>query len=84
MPRKYKPDPHGRRYSPANVNIINDAKEAVHKGLSIRSASKQFQIPYTVLHRHLKNANIKKPGGQTVLSEEEKALLVERILIMLC
>ena len=79
MPRDYKTDPHGKKYSPVSQNIIDEAKKAVHKGLSIRSASKQFGIPYTVLHRHVKNNNVKKIGGQTALSEDEEALLVDRL-----
>ncbi|KAJ4425648.1 hypothetical protein ANN_27844 [Periplaneta americana] len=81
MPRVYKRDPNAKWYSPVSRDIIDKAKEAVHKGLSIRSASKQFAIPYTVLQRHLKNANVKNRGGQTALSEDEEALLVEKLVL---
>lgn len=81
MPRVYKPNRHGKQYAPTDLAKINEAKVAVQEGLSIRAASTKFGVAYSVLQRRLKNPDTKTPGGQTTLSLEEEAILVERIVL---
>lgn len=81
MPRVYKPDPHGKRYRKYDDEVIQKAKDAVGGGMSIRKAASEYRIPYTVLQRRIKNRQIKKQGGQTVLSQNEESLLVEKLQV---
>ncbi|KAK9745675.1 CENP-B N-terminal DNA-binding domain [Popillia japonica] len=76
MPRHYRRDPHMRPHKKHSADVIQRAREALRNGKSIRQASKDFSVPYTVLQRHIKHPNtIKTVGGQTVLSAaEEKAI----------
>ncbi len=80
MPRVYKADLRGKRYIRREKEEFIPAIDAIKNGrLSIRQAAKKYGIAYTVLRRHYKNKNIKSQGGQTSLTYEEEALLVDRI-----
>lgn len=82
MPRVYCPKPEGKRYKKTDLEKVTKAKGDVVSGkLSIRKAAKMYNIPYTVLNRHIKNPNVKHQGGQLSLSFEEEEMLVERIKI---
>lgn len=80
MPRTYKPDPRSKRYQKYDVDIVARAIAVVQRGLSIRKAAAEFKIPYTVLQRRIKNGpNVKKHGGQTVLTETEENAIVSKL-----
>nr|XP_023021896.1 uncharacterized protein LOC111510230 [Leptinotarsa decemlineata] len=81
MPREYKPKAGRKRYKKPDPNIIEEAKNDVNnKGYSIRQSAIKHNIAYTVLQRHLKNVNVKRQGGQTVLSEAEEKCIAEKLL----
>lgn len=81
MPRDYRPDPHSKPYVKRSATEFEAAFQAIKKGKSIRQASRDYKIPYTVLQRHFKNRDLKKQGGQTALSAEEEDVIVSRILL---
>lgn len=79
MPRNYVRDPRSKAYTKRTETEIKPAINAIKNGMSIKEASRRFKIPYTVLHRHYSKKDLKKPGGQTVLSEEEELVIVEKL-----
>lgn len=82
MTRIYKSDPHGKQYKKISVSVMETAKRAVLVNkMSIRGAAKKYNIPYSVLQRHIKNKNLKQQGGQTVLTPQEEASITERLKI---
>lgn len=79
MPRKYIAV---KTYKTYDTNIINKAVKEVSEGGSLRKVAKKYDIHYSVLFRHVKKgSNLKKRGGQTVLSNDEEQLLVNRLQI---
>ena len=61
---------------------LESAKRAVANGMKLREAEEQFKISKSVLHRHIKlGKNIKKQGGQTVLSSGEEEILVQSLVL---
>lgn len=80
MPRKYKPNPRGKRYRPLDKDALQQAIDAVKKGLSLREAGRRFDIHFTIIGRYLRKKNIKPQGGQTVLSKQDEDIIVDRIL----
>lgn len=81
MPRIYKCAAVGKKYNQYSSDLLKLAIEELRNGLSYRKCSKKYSIPTTVLHRHSKNHQVKKKGGQTSLSEDEEAVLVDRLTI---
>lgn len=81
MPRRYQPVTVGKQaFCPPY--ILKLAVKDINNGLSYRKCSKKYNIPTTVLHRHVhKGDKVKKKGGQTVLSEEEEKILVDRLQV---
>lgn len=63
---------------------LNDALDAVSKGLSIRDASKRFQVPFSTIRCKVKGiyAVGKKSGPSTILTTEEEQKLVDWILFV--
>ena len=88
MPRTYKPDPRGKTYNKYDEEQRNRAIADIKDGLSYKLASKKHEIPVGVLHRWFqkkcngKTVEVKKQGGQTVLSLQEESLLVDKLLIL--
>lgn len=79
MPRNY---PSKQKKSIPNPHDIEKALEELKSGKSLRKCAEKYSLSVTTLHRHLKLGNqLRKRGGQTVLSAEEEALLVNRIKI---
>ncbi|KAK9728674.1 CENP-B N-terminal DNA-binding domain [Popillia japonica] len=64
----------------SKLNIIEEAKQDIRSGYSIRQAAKKHNIAYTVLQRHLKNNDVKKQRGQTVLAEAEERSIAEKLV----
>lgn len=85
MGRVYKPKVGSKTYKKYTAVQFETAFAEIAKGLSIRNASKRFDIPYSVLQRHLKAKKEKKPlqnhGGQTVLTSAEEQLIIERLVV---
>lgn len=79
MPRTYKCVAVGTKYKQYSSDILMRAIGELRNGLSYRKCSEKYGIPTTVLHRHSKNIQVKKKGGQTSLSEDEEAVLVDRL-----
>ena len=61
--------------------IMQAACQAVQeRGISARKAAREFNVPISTLNRHLRNPNIRKPGGMQKFSDEEEAEM-EKILL---
>lgn len=77
MPRNYASI---RKKSTPNPSDMEKALEEVKNGKSLRKCAEKYSLSVTTLHRHLKlGSQLRKRGGQTVLSAEEEALIVDRI-----
>ncbi len=73
MPR---PKGHVRPYTEEQMLV---AVDAVQKGMSVRNASQEFNIPKSTLMDRCSNRHKAKDGRPTVLIEEEETLIVERL-----
>jgi len=64
-----------------SVSEIKKAVEAMNNGKSLRSASKEFKIPYATLHSRIKRtyAIDVKRGPESILNENEEKELVKWI-----
>lgn len=85
MPKKTKSSKNSKKkYFTYSKQNLNDALEAVSKGLTIRAASKQFQVPFSTIKCKAKGiyAIGKKSGPSTILTSEEEQKLVEWILFI--
>ncbi len=80
MPRVYKPKDGGKTYRKHSPTTISAALADVEKGMTYRKAAKKHNISFTVLYRHNKKQNIKKHGGQPVLSENEETEIMMRLI----
>lgn len=81
MPRKYTPDPRGKRYKKYDENIIQEAVEEYRTSkMSLKAVADKYNIDKSVLYRH-STRTLKKQGGQTVLSEETEKLIIKYINI---
>lgn len=81
MPRKYVNvlTTKGKQVDSETIKL---AIEDIEAGLSLRKSAGKHKISVTTLHRHVKcGSKLKKRGGQTVLSPEEEAVLVDRLKI---
>lgn len=79
MPRTYINVAAGKR-AQADPEVIKQAVEDVKAGLSLRKCAEKHKLSVTALHRYVKLGDkIKKRGGQTVLSPEEEAVLIDRL-----
>lgn len=69
-----------KNYSAEN---LNNALDAVHKGVSLRKASMVFKIPLATLSRKYKNpdAVYKKPGPECVLGDDIEKDIAKWILL---
>ena len=79
MPRSYKPDPRGKRYTKHTPQAISEALADHRRGMSFRSCSKKYGIPIAVLCRRAKTPNMKTQGGQTALDRELEIYMARRI-----
>lgn len=84
MARNYF-DPRSKKHRWHDEDKIKHALSLISKGNSIRSVAKDTNIPYSVLQRYNKKNNnsnfeVRKIGGQTVLSKETELCLVNNIL----
>lgn len=87
MPRTYKSSAGSKIHNTYSQEYIFEALQAIKGGLSYRKCSEKYNIPTTVLHRHMKCSStasgglkMKKKGGQTVLGEETEQYLVDRLI----
>jgi len=86
MPRTYVPNPRGVRHQQHSVEELENALTIIASGKSIRSVSRDLNIPFSVLQRFHKNRQQnpnflpKKLGGQISLPECVEKALVENIL----
>jgi len=75
MPLTYVPNPHGVRHQQHSVEEFENALTIISSGKSIRSVSRDLNIPFSVLQRfhknHQQNPHFlpKKLGGQNSLPE---------------
>lgn len=80
MPRTYK-RLFGKGYKHhTKENILQALEEIRNSTLSFRKAAQKYGVPKSVLFRHA-NGEVKKQGGQTVLSAQEECMFIERINI---
>ena len=79
MPRSYKADPRGKRYTKHTPQAISEALADHRRGMSFRSCSKKYGIPIAVLCRRAKTPNMKTQGGQTALDRELEIYMARRI-----
>lgn len=79
MPRKYI-SVLKKKKKDFDPETIKKALDDLNNGLSLRKCAEKHNMAVTTLHRHVKTGGaLKKRGGQTVLSEEEEAILVDRL-----
>jgi len=79
--RKVGSRPYKTEYSDA---ALKEAVDNVKQGsLCIREASNAYNIPYATLWRKVNTVQMKKPGVQPVLKEEEEAKFVKMIEILI-
>ncbi|KAK3872422.1 hypothetical protein Pcinc_022496 [Petrolisthes cinctipes] len=90
MPRSYKKRPVGAssegrggyRIDKAESNF-QKACDAIRNGdMSVRQAAKQYGFSKSTLHDAVTRKHIKHSGGQTVLTIEEEARVVENLLTL--
>lgn len=79
MPRTYIPRSQTGNKKTYDGKTLENAVVKIRKGMSYRKASLKFGIPTTVLHRHVK-CEVKKQGGQCILSEELETEFVDKII----
>ncbi|XP_074651252.1 uncharacterized protein LOC141910034 [Tubulanus polymorphus] len=86
MPRDYVKKVGGRPYNCYDAGDMQAAIQACEDGLSKKKAAELFHVSRTSLRRHLeayrRGEEIKKPGGQTVLTAEEEELVVHSLQIL--
>lgn len=81
MPRKYT-SVATKKKKDIDPETLKKALNDLKTGLSLRKCSEKHNVALTTLHRHVKSgSNLKKRGGQTVLTAEEEAVLVDRLKI---
>lgn len=84
MVRQYKKVLGGRQYQRYSTEKVNEALKSIRDGMSIRKAAEKFGIPKSTLQEHTKKhkkcIEIRKPGGQPVLSTSEEEKLVEGLM----
>jgi len=80
MVRKYKPKPGVKSRRKHNKDNIMKAVAAVENGLPYRKAEQQFDIPKSVIERHLKDRNTGPAGKPVALGDQIEEMLVKRII----
>ncbi|XP_066943531.1 uncharacterized protein [Macrobrachium rosenbergii] len=62
---------------------FQEACDAIRKGdLSVRQAAFQYGFSKSTLHDAVTRKHIKKSGGQTILTNEEEAIIVDHLLTL--
>lgn len=80
MPRKYVPRPGARPYSNYTEESLASALKAVEKKtMSIRAASKSFNIPFGTVFNRFNQLHTKKVGTPTVLTSAQEQDLSDTI-----
>ena len=79
MPRSYKPDPGGKRYTKHTPEAISEALANHRRGMSFPSCSKKYGIPIAILCRRAKTPNMKTDGGKIALDLELEIYMARRI-----
>ena len=83
MPRKYASVAIKKYKDPNTETIIKDIED-LNNGMSFRNCSEKHNLSVTTstLHRHFKTGStLKKRGGQTTLTAEEEAVMVDRLKV---
>lgn len=67
-----------------SIAALEEAKAAVKRGTSLRTAARQYGVPYPTLYRHMKKTTSNKYLGRyrPVFTNEQEALLAEHLLKM--
>lgn len=82
MPSSYKRTPGSRKYRDFSNKTLNDAiRDIKINKLSFREAQDKYNIPKSTLQRKIQNKNMKKVGGQTILTMEEENILCNAITL---
>lgn len=83
MPRNYVKKPGAaRRYAYYSLENVEKAVEEVRSGkLSIREAADKYNVDKMKIQRTIKGKHTKKYGGQTVLTQTEENIIVDRLLL---
>lgn len=84
MVRNYKRGPQARsyrtKYNTEELDLaVNDVR--IH-GVSIREASRRYEVPFGTLFNKLKGKHTGSIGHPTALSRDEEAALVENIILV--
>ena len=73
MVRKYNRNPRARNYKTYTEDQLKNALALIRTGeLSIKAASKRFNISVGTLSNHMNNKHQEKHGHPTVLMEDEE------------
>lgn len=84
MPRHYKPQPGARPYNKTPKETLAQALQEFRNGSSQRAVCKKYGITRSSFQNHLKIdqglKTVRKPGGQTVISAEIEAALVDHLI----
>ena len=78
--RTYKTKSGGKPNKKTDPKIVESALQAVKDGMGIRKAANHFGISKSSLQRKCSNKGLKENGGQTSLSPEFEAQLVDCLL----
>lgn len=82
MPNKYRRVLGSRKYHDYTEETLQVAiKDITKNNLTYRAASEKYNISKSTLERKFNKKHMKKPGGQTVLSEVEENIISEAILV---
>ncbi|KAI5709838.1 hypothetical protein M8J75_003632 [Diaphorina citri] len=80
MPRNYKTPAGSVQYKKQDPGLIEKAVEYQKEtGKPFRQVAQKFGINYSVLYRHIKKKNVRKIGGQTVLTSAEESLIATNL-----
>lgn len=78
MPRVYQRKTKQGQYDP---RLLSQAIDEVKKGRPLSTVSKELKVPRSTIRRHL-DGNVRRRGGQTILTTGQEATLSKRILEM--
>ncbi|XP_003241645.2 uncharacterized protein LOC100571097 [Acyrthosiphon pisum] len=80
MVRVYQKEVGNRPYANRRDEVVEEALQKVADGeLSILRASKMYNIPYGTLHNRFNGKHGKKPGGQTIFSDEDEKNMIAAV-----
>jgi helix-turn-helix, Psq domain len=80
MAREYKKKPGCRKYHAYSESSVEKAVRKIKSGkLSLRQASKKFNVPKSTLSNRARGVHSGKPGHSTAFSEQEEQSLLNHI-----